>query len=153
MWDPATDGDQYLRELFRFDRIAHLTDGASAAVDPRTAIADEGSADLSGFTVHRAFAASVSGHSLVGELGVRPRPILLVQVHIQPRLKPEYAAMVAPWLSTGFDVDVETAQGQEAWWFPGLRWQESPAAERRDRIRSTTVGWFETRFTEMRADG
>jgi pimeloyl-ACP methyl ester carboxylesterase len=152
LWDPAIDGGRYFRDVFRLGRMAQLSDGepdgnVPAAVDHAARIARDGVTDLVGFQIHRAFYDSAADRDLVAELGDDPRPVLLVQVDLRDRLRAEYADLASRLEEVGFAVDAHVEQGQEAWWFPGTRWQDAAVAERRARIDAATVAWLVERLT------
>lgn len=150
LWDPATEGARYFREVFRMHKMSRLSDGDGASqVDHIQAIMQTGSTDIVGFPIHRAFYEGAVERDLIEELGSDPRPIFLVQVELRQDIKAEYVGIVDRWRSAGFEVEVHLAHGQEAWWFPGVRWQEDAVAKRQERIHAATGEWFAGR---LRAD-
>jgi hypothetical protein len=152
VWDPATDGRTYFREVFRLRAMNLLSKGA----DPTTANALEemravGYADMGGFPLHEAMFDSASGRTLSGVLGATPRGILLVQVDPRTDLKAGYRPIVDVWERSRFDVSVHLIEGQEAWWFLGSRRFDASLPQSKAMV-DVTVDWFSTRAWDGSAD-
>lgn len=142
VWDPATDGRTYFREVFRLRAMNQLSKGADAtSVDALEEMREAGYADIGGFAVHQAMFDSASGRTLSGVLGAVPRAVLLVQVDPRTDLKAGYRPIVELWERSGFEVSVHLIEGQEAWWFLGSRRFDASLPQSKAMV-DVTVDWF-----------
>ncbi len=142
LWEPALDGRRYFREVFRFRAMAQLSGGSETHTDPFEEMQRVGFADVSGFPIDRAIFESSSERQLSQAIGALPRQVLLLQVDRRRDLRAEYAELVDRLNERGIAVDVQSIVGEEAWWFPGSRWQEESAKERSKVMVELTVDWF-----------
>ena len=106
------------------------------------------SVDLLGYPIHVGLYESAKGHTLADELGTRPRPILFVQMKRGERQGSRYAAVAGRLGENGFTVDEVVLDGEESWWFAGVRWEaDEDRTGTRELIRVTT-DWVVRRVAE-----
>lgn len=119
LWDPVFDGQQYLRDIARAQRIQAL--GANRGKSPAPGLLEElekaGAIHVLGYTITHALYASSSDHNLIDELGSSGRRILIVRLGSDPRLDRRTSEAIAGWRAADFEVDHRSMGAQEAWWF------------------------------------
>lgn len=121
LWQPVTDPARYYREAV-LAAMTHET-VATWSTEPRREILEElernGAADIVGYTIHRRLYETSKRRTLVGELGSRPRPVLLIDPVGRHSRRKEYDVLVDALLSQGFSVDVAALGKPDAVWFHG----------------------------------
>ncbi|MGH9209399.1 MAG: serine aminopeptidase domain-containing protein [Acidimicrobiales bacterium] len=83
---------------------------------------------------------SAAVDNLVDMLGVRPRPVLLVQLHRRVGLSSEYRATVGRWQARGFTVEVAYDPTEDDWWRVHPGWEPS------DEVLTVTALWLASRL-------
>lgn len=120
---PAVDLSAYFREIFRGRLVSELKEVArgrqKSSRAPMEELRQTGMVDILGYPIHRALFDSIVGRSLVEEVGEGPRPILVVQVGKDDRVRRQYAALMTRWRESGFAVDSLGIDLNEPWWFGG----------------------------------
>jgi pimeloyl-ACP methyl ester carboxylesterase len=112
LWEPVIKPRSYFRAGLRA-RAVHRLSSAGPPEEPEDELARQGYLDLLGIPVGRALYETAPEHTLVGELGDQPRPVLLVQLEDTARLRPEYQAVV----DARSDVTARLCPCDESWWF------------------------------------
>jgi hypothetical protein len=120
--------------------------GGSKPEDANAEIERLGYADVVGFPIGRALLESTSRSDLSQEIGSTARPMFVLQIDRRRELRAPLARLVEHVKDRGIAPDTRSILGEEAWWFPGTRWQEEAATARNDEIVSTTTAWFSTRL-------
>jgi alpha/beta superfamily hydrolase len=134
LWEPVVDPAHYFREVFRGRLVMSLKgDSGDRTSDPLDELARNGSIDILGYTITAQLHDSAMGHSLVDELGNRPRAILLVGYGRGGTLTAEYSALRDHWTERGFSVESHVVPSREAWWFG-----RAPTGRRDDLVRDKT---------------
>jgi alpha/beta superfamily hydrolase len=128
-------------------RLAREIDDAPLAlwqpvVDPRRYV-DESvavGASVLDTPLGRDLFESAAVNNLVETLGVRPRPILLVQLHRRVGLSSEYRITVGRWQAKGFTVEVAYDPTEDDWWRVHPEWEPS------DEVLTVTALWLASRL-------
>jgi hypothetical protein len=128
-------------------RVAREIDDAPVAlwqpvIDPRRYV-DEGVAvglSMIDTPLGRDLFDSVAVDNLVDTLGVRPRPVLLVQLHRRVGLSAEYRATVGRWQARGFSVEVAYDPTEDDWWRVHAEWAPS------EEVLTGTSLWLASRL-------
>lgn len=128
-------------------RLAREAEGVPLAlwqpvVDPRRYVDDSVAVGASVLetVLGRELFDSVEVDNLVDAVGVRPRPILLVQLHRRVGLSPEYRATVGRWQARGFTVEVAYDPTEDDWWRVHPEWEPS------EEVLSVTALWMASRL-------
>jgi hypothetical protein len=113
LWEPTTDGAQYLRELRRvklMGRIAHH-DQSGVSLDP---FAGTEVIDYRGHPLTRPLFDTTGSRTA----GAAPHPsaAFLVQLRPQPKLGDDYLRLVHTWQSSGSTVDWLINRTVTGWW-------------------------------------
>jgi alpha/beta superfamily hydrolase len=74
--------------------------------------------------------------NVVDAAGLRPRPVLLVQLHRRVGLAPEYRAAIGRWQARGCHVDVAYDPTEDDWWGVHEGWSPS------DEVLTATASWL-----------
>lgn len=90
---------------------------------------------------------SATVDNLVDAVGVRPRPVLVVQLHRRVGLSPEYRGTVGRWQARGFPVDVAYDPTEDDWWQVHPGWSPS------DEVLSVTSLWLASRLASTASGG
>ncbi|MGQ0549328.1 MAG: serine aminopeptidase domain-containing protein [Armatimonadota bacterium] len=138
LWEPAGDGQQYFREIFRASQLSALAGGASALTVTQAVerVRTAGLLDTLGYAVHRVLYDSLDGRSLAQLSAAGPRPILLVQVSRNRELKHDYARLTAALTAAGSSVETALIEGEGAWAFV-----DSPMPSP-ERIAEVSLTWL-----------
>jgi alpha/beta superfamily hydrolase len=114
-----------------------------------------GAVDVVGYTVGRPLHRSATGRTLSGELGERPRPVLLVQLGGDGPVRPDLEKAAAGWRELGFSVDLRQAGTRELWWFseerdaaPGEIENRPQGLDEGDPVVGLLGTWLEDRLRE-----
>jgi hypothetical protein len=136
LWDPVLEGRRYFRNLIRAQRIIAMNQGGRDVAAP----ADGGGDVISvaGYSISRKLYESVMSVRLVENLGIAPRPILLLTFG-ERRAGGAKEEAAASWRTHGFVVDEHSIEGREAWWFTA---GPHVAAEMRDDASTVTADWL-----------
>lgn len=128
-------------------RVARDFDGAPLAlwqpvVDPRRYLDDSVAMGLRPLDtpLGRDLFESATVDNLVDAIGVRDRPILLVQLNRRVGLSPDYRGAVGRWDARGFVVDVAYDPTEDDWWQVHEGWEPS------DEVLSVTSLWLASRL-------
>jgi alpha/beta superfamily hydrolase len=146
LWEPVVDAAAYFREAIRARAMGSLKEGGSGgrgahALEEELARLDH--VDVLGYPIRRALHDSAVGRTLAGQVGDRPRPILVVQLGGRPQdLKREYSAMVERWRKMGFPVETGRVAIREAWWFTGERYEPTERRPATLELAETTARWL-----------
>jgi len=135
LWDPATDGRQYFRDVFRAQRMLAMR--SAGQPDDRSSD-DEPLISVAGYSISRRLRESALSHRLADDLGYTPRAILLLLLG-DKRTKHPTDELAASWRRRGFTVDEYRTGEREAWWFSAGPEVE---AEARDDATSETSRWL-----------
>jgi alpha/beta superfamily hydrolase len=81
--------------------------------------------------------------NVVDAAGVRPRPVLLVQLHRRVGLAPEYRAAVGRWQARECTVDVAYDPTEDDWWT--IHDGRSPS----DEVLLATAAWMASQLAEV----
>jgi alpha-beta hydrolase superfamily lysophospholipase len=139
LWEPTLDPERYFREVMRA-RLIHELRAGRASRRSGEALAGElrtGSlVDVLGYPIHRALYESTATRTLPGELGDRPRPVLLADRGRGGELSAGAAELTAALRSTGSRVDVHVHREQPAWWFARA------TGRTLDALSRVTVDWL-----------
>jgi pimeloyl-ACP methyl ester carboxylesterase len=160
--DDARRAVEQLRERCGIDRIALLgtrVGGLVAArvardmddiplalwqpvVDPSKYVDDGVAVGVPGMstTLGRDLFDSAVVDSLVDLVGVRPRPILLVQLHRRVGLASDFRTTVGRWQARGFGVEVAYDPTEDDWWRVHPEWNPS------DEVLTVTALWLASRL-------
>jgi len=84
--------------------------------------------------------------NLVDAIGVRARPLLLVQLHRRVGLASDYRSAVGRWQARGFTVEVAYDPTEDDWWNVHPGWEPS------DEVLSVTALWLASRLAATRGD-
>jgi len=120
LWDPVLNHSQYLRDIYRAYRIQALKEGArssESAEGMEEHLRRDGELDILGYTITRSLYEGVQDRSLDKEVGLSPRPLLVIRFGRDPRLERGISELVLRWQMAGFDVNHLSIGRQEAWWF------------------------------------
>jgi alpha/beta superfamily hydrolase len=119
VWEPPLTARQYFREAFRSKLILQIraTETESTTSSQlEQELQEQGWIDILGYSVGRRLFDTARGLSFAGELGDRPRPMLVVRLSSSEVSRPLEEA-VDRWTSQGFDLSLRLAHSREAWWF------------------------------------
>lgn len=152
-----------LRERCGIDRIAFLGTRVGALVAARAARDDAGAplalwqpvidphryvdgsvvagASILGTQLGRDLFDSAVVDNLVDAVGVKPRPLLLVQLHRRVGLASDYRTVVGRWQARGFSVEVAYDPTEDEWWAVHDGWEPS------DEVLSSTALWLSSRLS------
>jgi alpha/beta superfamily hydrolase len=81
--------------------------------------------------------------NIVDAAGVRPRPVLLVQLHRRVGLAPEYRAAIGRWQARECTVDVAYDPTEDDWWNIHHGWSPS------DEALAATASWLSSQLAEV----
>jgi pimeloyl-ACP methyl ester carboxylesterase len=135
LWEPTVDPRRFVRDGLRARSVHQLKRGG-AREEPESELDRCGHVDLLGLPVGRELFATPGGNELAARLGVRPRPVLLVQFEPRDDLRDEYRTLAERWSAEGFSVTTRCCPCDEAWWFVPDRL--APMGE----VLDTTVDWL-----------
>lgn len=160
--DDARQAADLLRERCQVERVAFLGTRAGALIAARAAhdvddaplalwqpVVDsrryvdhsvEVGASVLGTRLGRDLFESGAVDNLVDLVGLRPRPILLVQLHRRVGLASEYRTAVGRWQARGFSVEVAYDPTEDDWWRVHPEWQPS------DEVLTVTALWLSSRL-------
>jgi pimeloyl-ACP methyl ester carboxylesterase len=145
LWDPALDGQQYMREVIRGRLLRELRDArfAGAGTDGwMEELRSTGRVDVLGYPLHRAFYEAGLTVRLDALAGDHRGPVLLVQFGRRSGPRPAYAALVERLRASGRRVDLRFIGEEPAWSWPGHRLRDV------DSIVRLTAEWLQTIFGE-----
>jgi acetyl esterase/lipase len=148
LWQPTLDPDAYYRELFRAAAIRELrrdagrSEGAHRTPASVERLRANGSVDVLGYAIHRSQYESLIAHPLAGEMS-GSRPVLLVQLEREERLRPGYATFEADLRRTGHAIRTTAITAGEHWWFSG---DPGDAAVTLRSVIDVTQRWLQERF-------
>jgi hypothetical protein len=80
--------------------------------------------------------------NVVDAAGMRPRPVLLVQLHRRVGLAPEYRAAMGRWQARGCTVDVAYDPTEDDWWGVHEGWSPS------DEVLTATASWLSSQLAQ-----
>ena len=149
LWEPTTEPRRYFREGLRarsvhqFKAGTGVTAGAAGpgeAEDPAAELARCGYIDLLGARVGGQLFHTPGDRDLATLMGLRPRPVLLLQLDQRDELRDEYRDLVDRWTAQGFAVTARCCPSEETWWFVHDRL--TPVAA----ILDTTTDWLVARL-------
>jgi hypothetical protein len=148
LWEPVVDPVRYFREVFRGLLVTDLKagDAGRTSRQPLEELARRGSVDILGYTITARVHQSALGHSLVDELGDRPRPVLLVGSSRGRALPAEYAALESGWTERGFPVESRVVPTAEAWWFGRTPTGRSEELDRAKAFVALVMAWLVERL-------
>ncbi|MFQ5516516.1 MAG: serine aminopeptidase domain-containing protein [Acidimicrobiia bacterium] len=118
---PAFTGKRYFRDAFRAQVVSSMRD-TEEAISTESLLHElqtEGTVDIVGTTVPRAFYDSAVERTLQDAIGAEPRPVLLMQANPKGVLSPEAAALTSRLRAAGFAVDALTLRRMEMFWVVG----------------------------------
>lgn len=153
LWEPAIDPSRYLRDVFRGRSVSDLKNaarGGAVAGDPLEELRANGVVDILGYAFHRTLYESVLAHPLDGELGSRPRSVLIVQLGDGRGVGRDASALVDRMRSMGCAVERRSISGREAWWFGGELAQREEERVWAGSLVDLTTAWFTRRLEEER---
>jgi pimeloyl-ACP methyl ester carboxylesterase len=144
LWEPTTDPRRFFREGLRARSVHQFkagTAGTDDADDREAELARCGFIDLLGSPVGAQMFNTPGEHDLATLMGVRPRPVLLVQFDQREELRDEYHELVDRWTALGFSVTARCSPSEETWWYVHDRL--APVAA----ILDTTADWLVARLS------
>lgn len=146
LWEPILRADRYFREVFRARLMRDLTAGVRGeSTEGLLARLDrDGAVDILGFSIDEPLYESLRERTLEAELGSDPRAILLVQLSRRRQLRGGYANLQARLTESGFTVECELVEREEAWWFEET--DQSPPAATPELI-GATADWLDRTLT------
>jgi hypothetical protein len=145
LWEPVLDGRRYFREGWRASMVLDIREGAAerARHESLTAmLARDGYVDVVGYPLGRALYESSVDRTLLGEIGDRGRPMLIVRGGAGTATEAQFDQAVEELRRRGFDVAVEMLAEQAVWWFLGPKRKRESQAVVADLI-ARTVAWLE----------
>ncbi len=144
LWEPAVEGSQWFRDVFRARLIGELKQ-VDAPRRSRSEMLDElrqqGHVDVLGYLIGRALYDSLADRRLEPQADAIPPRMLLVEMTRAPRLRDEYAALVDRWRRAGSPVESHVLGYQEAWWFAGTAVDADSRHEMSTRLIELTAKW------------
>lgn len=144
LWEPALDGESYLRSVFR----AHATflmgdEGQELDPDPKGTMAREGKAEVLGYVLERSLCDEIAALSLEEALLPHTGPILLVQLSHRAGLSKAYSRFAEglPGIQT-------IAFREEPVW-----WLLKPPVTKLNVLLEATASWLESSLKATGATG
>lgn len=150
-WEPVLDVSRFFKDAFR-TRLVH--ERKSGVEQPATSaelnrrLHSGQSVDVVGHTIDRGLFESLGGRTMDGELGTSPRTLLVLQIGASAATRPDLAAGADRWRAAGMHVDVQTVQGDEAWWLIDDRWHDEGKRPMTNRLIELTTAWITARTGE-----
>lgn len=158
LWQPVIDPSAYFRDAMRSRLMRDLKLEAMRSGPPsdpkRTpktrlsmstleeTLSRTGLVDIIGHPLSRSFYESMLHRNLAEEIGA-PRPVQILQVSLDNKLRGEYASLAEHLKAVGCSVDARIiADKEEAWWFADGR---GPADESRpgtQALVAATTAWL-----------
>jgi hypothetical protein len=139
--------------VFRGRSVSDLKNaarGGSVAGDPLEELRANGVVDILGYAFHRTLYDSVLAHPLDGELGSRPRSVLIVQLGDGRGVGRDASALVDRLRSIGCTVEHRSISGRETWWFGGELAQREEERVWAGSLVDLTGAWFTRELEEER---
>jgi len=139
MWEPVVDGERYFREALRAGQMSAVVRGGGTMMTMGQILAEmeaTGYVDTLGYPIHLGLYRSAVRRGLIEVASALPRPVLLIQVSKQERLKPDLAALVDSFTRSGSRVETALVRREEAWSFVGSPVQST------DALIQTTLAWL-----------
>ncbi|MGH8946458.1 MAG: hypothetical protein ACRDVL_09935, partial [Acidimicrobiia bacterium] len=150
LWEPVTEHGPYLRDAVMAKVIRNLKEGRSGNPSVEELLEElrrDGEMDVVGYSVDWPLVESIQEHSLAQEVGLDPRPLLLVQVG-GSELRPHFRALVTRWETVGFPVGTEVVPWREAWWFERGAQEDEIGTLISEALVSATGAWVVGRTGE-----
>ena len=156
LWEPVIDPSRYFREAMRsrlmrnlkleaMDSGSRLAAGEKARSSISTleeSLERTGFADIIGYPLSRSLYYGLQYRSLVDEIGV-PRPIQILQVSLDTRLRGEYVSLAERLEAGGCEVQRRViADKEEAWWFVDGRAGVDEHGPGETKMVEATTEWF-----------
>jgi pimeloyl-ACP methyl ester carboxylesterase len=152
LWDPVVEGNRYVRELLRGRLISDLkhrgekNTSTSRLLDELKA---SGSVEILGYGLTHNLVADLASHSLEDEIGIDPRHLLLIQVELGERLRPDYRSLVERLSAVGFPIQTRILSYEQAWWFGGGSWEMEQEPALTEALLTVTGAWVASSFPQV----
>jgi alpha/beta superfamily hydrolase len=144
LWEPAVHAERYFREATRARAVRDAKEGKPTSTwdDLRDEMDRTGSVDVLGYAIDAGLYRSAAGQELLGVLGNRSRPVLLVQMGAGRGLRREYLHVAEALGADGFEIETHSVEGEEHWWFVGGFWEAVETRASTRTLLDVTTGWF-----------
>jgi pimeloyl-ACP methyl ester carboxylesterase len=148
VWDPILDASQYLRDIYRVQKIQALrlpgreAGGADSLLDQ---LQRTGRVQVLGYTISRSLYESSAERTLEKELGSVPRSILLLRLGKDPRLDKGLDQLIERWTRQRFNVESRSLGQREPWWFTS---GAATKLELLNQVSDETVDWLTQTLTD-----
>ena len=156
LWEPVIDPSRYFHEAMRSRLMRNLkleALGSRSRSDegekPHSSISTleeslgrTGLVDIIGYPLHRSFFHDMQQRSLAEEIDV-PRPIQILQVSLDARLRGDYVSLAERLEAGGCEVQrCVIADKEEAWWFVDGRPGDDEHGPGESKMVEATTEWF-----------
>jgi Serine aminopeptidase, S33 len=141
LWEPISEPRRYYHDALRARMIRHVVEPAGRPASAGHLLEEletTGSIDVVGYSLYRGLHETSRERTLTGELGTRPRRILVVQPAGKDALRTDYGRLVGTWRERGFDVESATVGKPAPIWFhgPHVRQSDGTACEVGARVHA-----------------
>jgi hypothetical protein len=139
LWEPATEGGRYFREVNRFRLVHEMQKGIPSNKEIlETALERDGWFDILGYRLERRFFDTAKNLRLLDLVGDRGGRALLVQLANKRDLRPELEKVRSALSDRDWDVTTTTFQEAPVWWL--LR----PPITTLGRLVNETATWLQS---------
>jgi len=144
LWEPPIDTARYFREAGRARAVRDAKEGRQPTSWDSLLedLQRSGSIDVLGYAIDEALYRGAAGRTLLGLLGSRPRPVLLVQLGRGRSLSADYRAVVDEYRRRGFEIETGLVEGEGAWWFVGGFWEPVETRRSTSLLIEMTTAWI-----------